>query len=366
MRRRLLLTADAIGGVWTYALDLAAALIPLGWEAVVALLGPAADAGQRAAAARAGVKLVDTGLPLDWLAADAAEARRTAAALGRLARRERVDLVQVNQPALAGCDAGVPVIAAIHSCVATWWAAVRSGPLPDGFGWQAALTRDGLAAADAVVTPTAAFAGAVRAAYGVAAHVVANGRRPAGTPPRPMTDTVLTAGRLWDEGKDTATLDRAAGRLAVPFLAAGPLVGPQGDVFTPGNLHALGRLDAGGLAARLAARPVFASAAVYEPFGLAVLEAAQAGCALVLSDIATHRELWDGAAVFVRPGDDAGFATAIARLIGDAAARRAAGTRAAERAARFTAGAMADGMAAVYRAASGHPVVARGPARAAA
>ena len=40
----------------------------------------------------------------------------------------------------------------------------------------------------------------------------------------------------------------------------------------------------------------------YEPFGLAVLEAAQAGCALVLSDIPTFRELWDGAAMFVPPG----------------------------------------------------------------
>ena len=43
----------------------------------------------------------------------------------------------------------------------------------------------------------------------------------------------------------------------------------------------------------------------YEPFGLAVLEAAQAGCALVLSDIPTFRELWNGAAQFVPPGDDA-------------------------------------------------------------
>ena len=37
----------------------------------------------------------------------------------------------------------------------------------------------------------------------------------------------------------------------------------------------------------------------YEPFGLAVLEAAQAGMRLVLSDIPSFRELWDGAATFV-------------------------------------------------------------------
>lgn len=33
--------------------------------------------------------------------------------------------------------------------------------------------------------------------------------------------------------------------------------------------------------------------------GLSVLEAAQAGCALVLGDIDSLRELWDGAATFV-------------------------------------------------------------------
>ena len=33
---------------------------------------------------------------------------------------------------------------------------------------------------------------------------------------------------------------------------------------------------------------------------MSVLEAGQSGCALVLSDIATHGELWDGAASFRR------------------------------------------------------------------
>ena len=67
------------------------------------------------------------------------------------------------------------------------------------------------------------------------------------------------------------------------------------------HLQPLGELDERTLAGCLSARPVFVSAARYEPFGLAVLEAAQAGCPLVLSDIPTFRELWDGAALFVDP-----------------------------------------------------------------
>ncbi len=147
---------------------------------------------------------------------------------------------------------------------------------------------------------------------------------------------MLTAGRLWDEGKNLAVLDRAAARLPVAVEAAGPLEGPNGARIALHHTVALGTLDAAALRAKLAERPVFASTALYEPFGLSVLEAAQAGCALVLSDIPTFRELWGDAALFVPPHDDRAVAAAVLRLLGDRAdrAERAALSRA--RAARFT------------------------------
>jgi glycosyltransferase involved in cell wall biosynthesis len=114
------------------------------------------------------------------------------------------------------------------------------------------------------------------------------------------------------------------------------------------NLQLLGELSPGKMAGLLAARPIFASAALYEPFGLSVLEAAQAGCALVLSDIPTHRELWEGTAVFVPPADDAAFASAVADLIGDAERRAKLGRFALARAQLFTPERMAAGMAGIY------------------
>ena len=57
----------------------------------------------------------------------------------------------------------------------------------------------------------------------------------------------------------------------------------------------------------MARAAIFVSSSVYEPFGLAVLEAAGSGAALVLSDIPTFRELWDEAALFAPPGDAAGI-----------------------------------------------------------
>ena len=345
---RVLITADAVGGVWTYALDLARALRPLGVEPVLAVLGPSPSEAQVRAAE--GVALIDTGLPLDWLAPDEASVRAATRALVEVARAEGADLIQINQPALAAEPMPAPVIAVVHSCVATWWAAVEQGPLPRDFAWQTALVRAGLARASATVCPSAAFAQAVRVAYAlpVAPRVVHNGRRAAGVAGETLADHVFTAGRLWDRGKDVATLDRAAARLNVPVLAAGPLTGPNGEGVALADARALGSLSAEEIAERLAERPVFVSAARYEPFGLAVLEAAQAGCALVLSDIPTFRELWDGAVTFVAPGDDAGFAEAITAVLGDEDERLAAGERARQRAARFTPEAMAAGMAAIY------------------
>ena len=136
-----------------------------------------------------------------------------------------------------------------------------------------------------------------------------------------LQDFAFTAGRLWDEGKNIATLDRAAACLAVPFQAAGPLVGPNGQRVALAHLHPLGAIDERKLAGCLSARPVFVSAARYEPFGLAVLEAALAGCPLVLADIPTFRELWEEVALFVDPGDVMGFARTVERLVGDVPVR---------------------------------------------
>ena len=49
--RRILLTTDTVGGVWTYSFDLAGALGKIGIETVLVTMGPAADAEQRAAVA---------------------------------------------------------------------------------------------------------------------------------------------------------------------------------------------------------------------------------------------------------------------------------------------------------------------------
>lgn len=350
--RHLLMTVDTVGGVWTYAIDLARMLAPHGWRTTLAVLGPGPDAAQREAATLVpGLSWIDTGLPLDWTAPDADSVRGAAVSLAALAGELRPDLFQVNAPALACVrNPDVPLIVAVHSCMATWWDAMESGPMPSDFAWRTELAREGLAQADRCIAPSSAFGSAVQRCYGLdrAPVTVHNGRL--APPPEPTAphDCVFTAGRLWDRAKNIATMDAIAGRLSIPFKAAGSLSGPNGERVEPRNLCLIGQVDGDRMARCLAARPIFVSAARYEPFGLAVLEAAAAGCALVLSDIGTFRELWDGAALFLPATDDKGFARVINGLIGDARWRLEIGQAAAARAERYSAAAMADAMARLY------------------
>jgi glycosyltransferase involved in cell wall biosynthesis len=241
-------------------------------------------------------------------------------------------------------------VAVQHSCVPTWWRAVKGTALPQQFEWLRELVECGLNRAAAVVAPSIAFAAETARTYDINTPVlfVHNGRSPGPAQAIAPAEFVFTVGRLWDEGKNVVTLDAAAGRLGVPFEAAGPVCGPNGAAVHLENLRALGELSHARIKALLAARPVFASAALYEPFGLSVLEAAQAGCALVLSDIVTHREIWDGAAIFVPARDDAAFAEAIQDLVNDADERHELGQLARSRAQLYTPERMARGMADIY------------------
>jgi glycosyltransferase involved in cell wall biosynthesis len=346
---KLLLASDAVGGVWVYSLELARALKPFGVETVIAIMGPSPSDSRREQARD--LQLIDTGLPLDWLGSGPAELRRASEAIADLASSIGANLVQASSAALlAGAAFEQPTVAVQHSCLATWWAAVRGGALPDDFAWRRELVRRGLDRASAVVAPTRAFAAATARTYQLSRPVLAvhNGRRFGTRTALPQGDFVLTAGRLWDEGKNAATLDAAAGRIDVPFEAAGPLRGPNGSTVELRNLRSLREVSEARMAALLAVRPVFASAAVYEPFGLTALEAASSGCALVLSDIATHRELWDGAATFVPPRDGAAFAKAIRSLLDDPDRRVGQGKAASARAQSYTPERMARAMTDIY------------------
>jgi glycosyltransferase involved in cell wall biosynthesis len=348
------MTADAVGGVWTYSLDLAAAFAHHGVSTILTILGPQPSEEQRReACAIAGLTLIETDLPLDWTCSDQREMSAAAAAVSALASEVDADIIHFNGTPLASeSDYDAPVVAAHHSCLATWWATMKQGRPPQDWLWRIELTRRHLASADRVVVPSAAFAAQVSSLYCLAEppKVVRNGRACMTAQPDIDSQAALfTAGRLWDDGKNIVALDRAAPFIDVPVLAAGPVVGPNGAAVSCSNLHLLGELSSGTIRDWLAARPIFVSTALYEPFGLAVLEAAQAGCALLLSDIPTFRELWDGAAFFVAARDEMALGRAASTLLETPTLRRSLEEAAYRRASAYDLDLSAQGLMALYR-----------------
>lgn len=346
------MSADAVGGVWTYALDLAEAFVERGARTTLALFGPV-DVGARAQAdARPSLRVIETGAPLDWMAASLVEFQEAVDGFADLCAELKPDVVHLNAPSLGARRLGAPTVGVCHSCLETWWRAVRSGPAPDDFAWRTELLRTGLANCDVRLAPSAAFADATAEAHGGPRPWVArNGRRRAATAATTRASKfVFVAGRLWDEGKNVATLDAAAALIDVEVVAAGPLKGPQGEFVRLEHARQLGALSPDEIVVWLARRPIFASCALYEPFGLAALEAAQAGCPLALSDIPTHRELWSDAAWFFDPRDPAALATLLRRLATDTDAASELGDRAQVRSQDYTVDAMADATLRAYAA----------------
>lgn len=347
----VLMTGDAVGGVWHYVIDLAKSLCARGVTVTVAVLGPPPSPDQVRGVE--GFRVVTMDLPLDWTATSRSEVLKAGASLARLATSIGADIVHLHSPALAaGGHYKMPVVAVCHSCVATWWHACGKGPLPVDLAWRRDLAAQGAGRADALLAPTAAFAAETARVYDLpeAPLVIHNGRRARASASSSVAigPDVFAAGRLWDRAKGMDALDGVAARLSLPVFVAGSTQSPQGKHVVFQHLRLLGHLDEDAIVARLKSRPIFVSLARYEPFGLAVLEAAQAGCALVLADIPTFRELWNDVALFVDPGDSFAVAQVIETLVHHAEGRERFGARARARSTRYSVEAVTDGVLAVF------------------
>jgi glycosyltransferase involved in cell wall biosynthesis len=341
------MTTDTVGGVWNYSLELIRALGAHGVEVTLLAMGRSPSDDQARAAARLpNLRLVATDLKLEWMPEPEADLAEAARLLAALAADVQPDIVHINGFACATADFSAPVIVVAHSCVATWWQACRGGPLPREWNRYRARIAAGIGAADTLVAPTRTLLDGFVALHGAPARtaVIHNGVDPARYRPGDKRPQTMAAGRLWDAAKNLDLLREAGPRLTHPLRIAGE--GPAGAL-SP-NLRLLGRLDGATIAAEMACAAVFVAPARYEPFGLAILEAALSGCALVLGDIPTLRELWDGAAVFVDPGDAAALASAVNGLTGAPHVAAAAGASARSRGLRYNAEAMATGYFQLY------------------
>jgi glycosyltransferase involved in cell wall biosynthesis len=338
--RRVLLTLDAVGGVAVYAAQTAAMLAKAGIECRLLGFGPPPSSDLRAIVAEtAGLSLIWRDQPLDWMAGDECALAGVTSAIAEIAAAWGADVVHVSAPSqAAGLPPELAVVAQSHSCVPTWWRAVRRRPLPPEWQWHCRMNRRGLLRASVVIVPSASHGRALADVYGFLPHlrVIFNA---SALPPHvehSKQEFVFAAGRWWDDAKNANVLDQAAGRAPWPVLMAGATQGPNGSSVTLFNAVALGLLSAQETRSHMARAAIFAAPSIYEPFGLAVLEAAGLGAALVLSELDTFRELWDGAALFVDPADPAAWIHAVSHLAANTDQRSALGERARLRAATYS------------------------------
>jgi glycogen synthase len=337
--RRVLMTADTVGGVWTYAVELAGALAAEGVDVALATFGrlPSVDQ-RREAAAIPGLGLFESSLRLPWMEDPWDDLEAARYWLAELSEQVSPELVHLNDPVYASLVWDVPTVAVVHSCVLSWWQSVWNAPAPGSWDRYHREMGRGLAAASAVVAPSSFMLEALERYYGCSnGSVIRNGRDANRFSSGPKEQFVFAAGRLWDPAKNLLALDAAAQGLFWPVYVAGELSPPGSMQETrASHLNVVGSLSAEGVAAWLSRAAIYAFPARYEPFGLSVLEAALSECALVLGDIPSLRELWDGVAVFVDPSDPATLQLAIEALIEDTHLRQTLAMRSRRRALTLT------------------------------
>ena len=348
------MTTDAVGGVWTYSVDLAAEFAQRGLEVVLAVLGPAPSAAQIDAARRIpGCQLWHHGSRLEWMDEPWVDVDATSAWLWELGEKVQPDIVHLNDFTSARLPWKAPVILAAHSCVATWWRSVKGEKSPERYAEYRRRVRGALEAADRVITPTSAFRHQLMREYGLRLEgcTIPNARQAkAFLPDLQKQELIVSAGRLWDEGKNLKLLDQIAHRLEWNVAVAGETKAPSAAAFAGRSIECVGQLESPELASLLGKAGIFASPALYEPFGLAVLEAALSGCALVLSDLPTFRELWDGCARFVPADDENAWVRALNELSVNHAERQWLQSRARARALGFSPARQAQAYLSVYNA----------------
>lgn len=374
---KILISTDTVGGVLTYTAELAAALEAAGDEVVVATMGPRPRRAQREALP---ARVHESGFRLEWMEDPWDDVEAAGQWLLALEEEEQPDVVHLCSYAHAALPFQAPKVLVAHSDVLSWWRAVHGTEAPAEWNRYREETAAGVASADALVAPTAAMLQELECDHSLnpaSAVVIHNGtalppqtrRSPAelhqldhpvdsqvdavrdGWADRGGEAFVLGSGRFWDAAKNLAALDAAAAGLSWPVVVAGDLGGPDlTGRDAPRHACATGQLDRTALGALRRAAPIYAAPAVYEPFGLGILEAARDRCALVLGDVPSLRELWEDAAIFVDPHDPEALREVLACLIDAPQVRADLAESAFERAADYTIERTATAYRALYEA----------------
>jgi len=320
----VLVTADTVGGVWTYTRELVSGLIYRGHRVTLVSFGKLPRRDQllwMETLPSENLEYLPTEFPLEWMQDSEAQIKESQRYLERLVCKMQPDLLHLNQFCYGTLPCAIPKIVVAHSDVLSWWQSVHGGAPPQTpwLEWYSQTLSDGLHGADVVVAPSQWMLDRITELYGITrGKVIGNGRTPAlFNPSAGKNNQVLSVGRIWDEAKQTSLL--LSRQQAAPVQIVGSQHSPEkiaGSVVISGSAD----VQVSESQSELALVTLFANASIYvassryEPFGLAPVEAALSRCALIVNDIETFHELWGDSALYFERNNADALAAAIRML----------------------------------------------------
>jgi glycosyltransferase involved in cell wall biosynthesis len=341
---RVLITTDVVGGVWQFTHEIAAGLLREGSPVALVSFGGAPTPEQQGQCARLmaeyGGSFVyeSSSAPLEWMQQNGRAYHEAAPLLLQMAEDLDADLLHTSQFCFGALPLAIPKVITAHSDVLSWADACRDRPLEDS-QWlrqYCDLVTAGLRGASSVIAPTRWMLEALQRNFSLPSpgEVIPNGRTlPPASSSSPQLRAV-TAGRLWDQAKDIRLLADVSPR--IPLYIAGQ---PQHEAVRAtlefGSATLLGRLPEPELLQFFRESAIYVCTSRYEPFGLAPLEAALCGCAVLARDIPSLREVWRDSARYF--SDAQALESLLEELAADPDSLVAAQRRSKARARLFTA-----------------------------
>jgi len=355
----VLVTADTMSGSWTYTRELVTGLVTRGVRVTLVSFGEIPLPGQTAwMELLHGLDYRPTAFRLEWMHEAPEDFPESSEYLANLVREVQPDVLHLHQFCYGNLPVDTPRVVLAHGDLISWTQAVQGcTPRPTRWlQWYRDTVVRGIAAADAVVAPSAWMLDTIRPRREA---VIYPGRNPIFFNPYiSKDDSVLSVGRLLDAGKQVFLLTQHAQPFSVCIVGAEqtvpqPRIPIRADVKVSTDQSCVairGPQTEAQLRALYSRAAVYAATPRYEPLGMAPLDAAFSRCAIVANDIPSFREVWGDAALYFRTNDASSLAVTLRQLDADRGLRHAYADRAFARAReRFTTKRMIDDYLELYR-----------------